>query len=195
MNLDPFMRTLAGLLHDLPPGQRDAILTVTRQLRRYAALMEQSAAVSQAVFEGANVDRVARLILDGAGRIGHYRAGAFVLMTDDHPTIAAAYGEFAGTEGRRAPGELTATCLTRLGPARVNLLSTALGIDLPAHELYLVPVASPETWVGTLALLDSDGEGPDDRLMESYASRAAMAYLHAARLPRGDIACFASQWS
>jgi len=109
--------------------------------------------------------------------------------------IAAAYGEFAGTEGRRAPVELTATCLTRLGPARVNLLSTALGIDLPAHELYLVPVASPEKCVGTLALLDSDGERPDDRLMESYASRAAMAYLHAARLPQGDIACFASQWS
>jgi hypothetical protein len=64
----------------------------------------------------------------------------------------------------------------------VALLNVGLGLELPAHDLYLVPVASPDTWVGTLALLDSDGETPDDRLMESYASRAAMAYLHAARI-------------
>jgi len=34
--------------------------------------------------------------------------------------------------------------------------------------------------VGSLALFDPDGETPDDRLMEAYASRAAAAYLHAA---------------
>jgi hypothetical protein len=33
-------------------------------------------------------------------------------------------------------------------------------------------------------LLDANGESADDRLMESYASRAAMAYLHAAQQPR-----------
>ena len=32
-----------------------------------------------------------------------------------------------------------------------------------------------------LALADPDGETPDDHLMESYASRAAAAYLHAVR--------------
>ena len=36
--------------------------------------------------------------------------------------------------------------------------------------------------MGTLVLLDPDGETADDRLMEAYASRAAAAYLHAVRL-------------
>jgi hypothetical protein len=181
MNLDPFMRNLESLLHDLPPWRREDVLAVTRQLRRYATLMEQAAAVSQAVFEGAPLQKVTRLILEGAGRIGHYRDGALVVMTDGRPTVAAAYGEFVGTEGHGAPVELVASRVSRLGPERVALLNFGLGIELPAHDLYLVPVASPDTWVGTLALLDSDGETPDDRLMESYASRAAMAYLHAAR--------------
>ena len=182
MNFDPFMRNLESLLHDLPPWRREDVLAVTRQLRRYATLMEQAAAVSQAVFEGAHVQKVTRLILEGAGRIGQYRDGALVVIADGRPTVAAACGEFAGTEGRDAPVELLTSRVSRFGPERVALLNVGLGIELPAHDLYLVPVASPDTWVGTLALLDSDGETPDDRLMESYASRAAMAYLHAARI-------------
>lgn len=182
MTFDPFMRNLESLLHDLPPWRRDDVLAVTQQLRRYATLMEQAAAVSQAVFEGAHLQKVTRLILDGAARIGRYRDGALVLMSDGRPTVAAAYGGFAGIEGRRAPVELVSSRVSRLGPERVALLNVGLGINLPADDLYLVPVASPGAWVGTLALLDSDGETPDDRLMESYASRAAMAYLHAARI-------------
>jgi hypothetical protein len=45
--------------------------------------------------------------------------------------------------------------------------------------LYLVPVATSDTHVGVLAFLDPNGESPDDRLMEAYASRAATAYMHA----------------
>ncbi len=183
MSVDPFMHNLEGLLHDLPEGRREDILTVIQQLRRYAALMEQAVAVGQAVFEGADADKVARMILDGASRVGNYRAGALVLVTPAGPTIAATFGEFTGTEGRQAPVEMVATRVTRLAPDRLRVVSAALGIDLPAHELYLVPVASPGSHVGTLALLDTDGESPDDRLMESYASRAAMAYRHAVRLP------------
>jgi hypothetical protein len=56
-----------------------------------------------------------------------------------------------------------------------------LGVDAPAAEVYLVPVSTAEVHVGTLVLLDPDGETPDDRLMEAYASRAATAYRHAAR--------------
>lgn len=182
MHPDPFTRNVSELLHGLPAARRDAVLTMTRRLRHYAALMEQAATVSHAVSEGACVDRIVRLIVEGAGRIGQYRAGAFIVMTDEHPTIAATYGEFAGTEGRRAPAELTATCVTRLGSSRLEFLNTTLGIDLPVQELYLVPVATPDTCVGTLALLDSDGESPDDRLLESYGSRVALAYLHAVRL-------------
>ena len=35
-------------------------------------------------------------------------------------------------------------------------------------------------WVGCLALLDPNGESPEDRLLEAYASRAAAAWRHAA---------------
>ena len=34
--------------------------------------------------------------------------------------------------------------------------------------------------MGTLVLADPDGESPDDRLMEAYASRAATAWVYAA---------------
>jgi hypothetical protein len=36
--------------------------------------------------------------------------------------------------------------------------------------------------VGTIVLVDADGETADDRLLGAYASRAASAYLHAVRL-------------
>ena len=183
MSIDPFMRNLEGLLHDLPPGRREDILAVIQPLRRYAALMEQAVAVGQAAFGGADADKVAHLTLEGASRVGNYRAGAFVVLMPEGPMIAATLGEFTGTEGRQAPVEMLATQVSRLAPDRLRAVGNALGITLPAFELYLVPVASPGSYVGTLALLDTDGESPDDRLMDSYASRAAMAYLHAARLP------------
>jgi len=183
MSIDPFTRKLEDLLHGLPPGRREDILAVIQPLRRYAALMEQAVAVGQAALEGAGVDKVAHLTLEGASRVGNYHAGAFVVVTPDGPVIAATLGEFIGTEGRQAPIEMLATHVTRLAPDRLRVVGHSLGISLPACELYLVPVASANSFVGTLALLDTDGESPDDRLMESYASRAAMAYLHAARLP------------
>jgi hypothetical protein len=60
----------------------------------------------------------------------------------------------------------------------------ALGTTLPAQQLYLVPFSTPEAHLGTLALLDPNGASADDRLMESYASRAATAYLYATRARR-----------
>jgi hypothetical protein len=54
-------------------------------------------------------------------------------------------------------------------------------LTLPPQELYLVPLSTEQSHVGTLALIDPDGESPDDRLMEAFASRAAAAYLFAAR--------------
>ena len=184
MIIDPFMRNLDDLLRDLPPRRRDDIMAAILPLRRYAMLMEQAAAVGQAAFSGAGVEKVARLLLEGASRVGNYPAGAFVIVTPVGPAVAAAFGEFAGTEGRRVPIELVPRQVTRLAPDQLRAVSAVIGITPPVHELYLVPVASPTTQVGALALLDADGESPDDRLMESYASRAAMAYLHATRQPR-----------
>ena len=61
-------------------------------------------------------------------------------------------------------------------------MSQTFGVETPAEEMYLVPLATPQHAVGTIALFDADGESADDRLMESYATRAAAAYLHAVRM-------------
>jgi len=50
--------------------------------------------------------------------------------------------------------------------------------------MFLVPLQTSDSYVGTLALADPNGESPDDRLMESFASRAAAAYLHAVHSQR-----------
>jgi hypothetical protein len=58
-------------------------------------------------------------------------------------------------------------------------VAEALGVELPAEQTYLVPMATPDAFVGCLALLDPNGESPDDRLLEAYASRTALAFRHA----------------
>jgi GAF domain len=152
------------------------------KVKRYAVLMEQLVAVDQAVFGGADPVNVARKIIDGAGRIGQYRGGFFVLHGQRGPEVLATLGDAFGTvEGRSAPVEMDTPTTKRLPAEALPAIGLALGLVLPPQELYLVPLASEEAHVGTLALIDSDGEGADDRLMESFASRAATAYLHAAR--------------
>jgi hypothetical protein len=58
-------------------------------------------------------------------------------------------------------------------------LAARLGVPLPSRFLYLVPLAADSPQPACLALLDPDDETPDDRLMESYASRATTAWLFA----------------
>jgi GAF domain-containing protein len=152
------------------------------KVRRYAALMEQLVAVDQAVFGNADVRNVARQIIEGAGRIGNYRGGFFVLQGPRGPEVFATLGDAFGTaEGRPAPVEIDTPVTKRLPAEALPGVGLALGLTLPAQEIYLVPLVSEQTHVGTLALIDPDGETADDRLMESYASRAASAYLFAAR--------------
>lgn len=127
MDTDSFVRQLDTLLQDLPAGRRDAILSATRRLRRYASLMEQSVAVSHAALAGARASEVARLILDGAQRIGHYPDGAFILATDDGPRIVATHGRFSGWEGQRMPPEFLTAQTSRLGPGQVRAVNEALG--------------------------------------------------------------------
>ena len=152
------------------------------KVRRYAVLMEQLVAVDQAVFEGADPVNVARKIVEGAGRIGNYRGGFLLLHGPRGPEVLATVGEAFGiAEGRAAPVEMDTPVTQRLPAEALPALGAALGLTLPAMELYLVPLATEDAHVGTLALLDPDGETSDDRLMESFASRAATAYLFAAR--------------
>jgi hypothetical protein len=152
------------------------------QVRRYASLMERVVAVDQAVFAGKTPEDVARVILEGALSLGRYKGGALVLAGPRGGQIAAGVGEtFAEAEGRPAPHELLVTAATRLGAGWTAGITRALGVGPLSDPLFLVPLVTADDRIGALALVDPDGETPDDRLMESYASRAAAAYLHAVR--------------
>lgn len=154
------------------------------KVRRYAALMERIVQIDQAVFAGGAPDEVARLILEGALRVGSYAGGLLVLTTDGRAArLAAVSGDMEIPEGSAVPPELSVQAAMRLDLDQVRRL-IAGGLPMPAHSLYLVPLATPDVQVGTLVLSDPDGQTPDDRLLDAYASRAATAYLHAARQSR-----------
>ena len=153
------------------------------QVRRYAALLEQVVAVDERVFRGDGPEALAQIILEGGCRIGGYRGGLLVLQTPRGPSVAAAFGEgFAAALGRPAPPDLAATVARRLPARRLLEIAESLGTALPVEQIYLVPLAAADVYIGCLALLDPGGESPDDRLMEAYASRAAAAWRHASLL-------------
>jgi GAF domain len=150
------------------------------QVRRYATLLEQVVDVDQRVFRGDGPDVLSPAILDGACRIGGYRGGMLVVHTPRGAVVAATSGEaFAAALRRPAPSDLAATAARRLPAARMLDVAESLGVEMPAEQVYLVPLATPEAWVGCLVLLDPNGESPEDRLLEAYASRAAAAFSHA----------------
>jgi hypothetical protein len=151
------------------------------QVRRYATLLEQVVEVDQRVFRGEGPDALSPAILEGACRIGGYNGGMLVLQTPRGPVVAATTGDvLAGAVGREAPADLASVGARRLSAARMLDVAESLGVELPAEQTFLVPLATPEGWVGCLALLDPNGESPEDRLLEAYASRAAAAWRHAA---------------
>jgi GAF domain-containing protein len=166
-----------------------AVLARARQLeqvRRYAAMLEQVMELDQRVFRGDPLEAIGQALLEGACRVGGFRAGLLVLQTRRGPRIQAAFGETtAGALGRPAPAELSATALRRLPPALVLEAAEHLGIVLPAGDARLVPLATPDSYVGCLALLDHARPDLEDVLIEAYASRAALAWRHAAALQRG----------
>jgi len=146
------------------------------QIRRYASLLEQVSTVDETVFDGAGPDGVAHAILTGACRVGSYRGGLLVLQTPRGPVVGATSGEsFAGAAGRPAPADLAATVTRRLSAERMLEVAEALDTQLPAEQTYLVPLSTPDKYVGCLVLLDPNGESPDDRLLEAFAPRAAAA--------------------
>jgi hypothetical protein len=153
------------------------------QVRRYAALMERTVAVDQAVFAGRPSAELLRVILEGAAHLGSYPAGLLLLCGNTQPTVAAVVGDpFADAApvlGRTAPSELLVASATRVPASGTPGIGRALGIALPAHDLYLVPLQTTDRQIGGLVLLDPNGQSADDRLMEAYASRAAIAYLYA----------------
>ena len=151
------------------------------QMRRYTTLLEQVVDVDQRVFRGEGPDALPPAILEGACRIGGYRGGLLVLQTPRGPVVAATSGDaFAGALRRPAPADLASAATRRLPAARMLDVAEGLGVQLPAEQVYLVPLATDEGWMGCLTLLDPNGQSPEDRLLEAYASRAAAAWRHAA---------------
>jgi hypothetical protein len=151
---------------------------VLEKVQRYVTLMERVSEVDQAVFAGRSADQVARLIVEGARQIGRYPGGLFATAVDGRKVVAAS-GTFEPARGKAAPAEILAPTVTRLDPPAAGRLGRALGLKDLAHGLYLVPLTDGGTHLATLALLDPDGPGPDDRLVEAYGSRAASAWRHA----------------
>ena len=150
-------------------------------VRRYATLLEQVVEVDQRVFRGDGPDALAPAILEGACRIGDHRGGMLVLQTSRGPVVAATSGDaFAGALGRPAPSDLASAAVRRLPAARMLDVGESLGVEMPAQQVLLVPLASADGWLGCLVLLDPRGESPEDRLLQAYASRAAAAWRHAA---------------
>ena len=150
------------------------------KVRRYAALMERVVQVDEAVFAGHDLADLARVILDGALRIGTYAGGVMILEDVGGARVAAR------SDGAASDHTVPPALLTRLARRLDSAESGALGpsVGLENQPLFLVPLATPDLHVGTLVLADPDGESPDDRLMEAYASRAAAAWVHAARQGR-----------
>ena len=68
-------------------------------------------------------------------------------------------------------------------------VAEALGMELPTEQTYLVPLVAPDAYVGCLALLDPNGESPDDRLIEAYGSahRARLPLRHAPQPPLNSL--------
>jgi hypothetical protein len=152
------------------------------QVRRYATLMEQVVAVDQEVFSGSSPRAVARAIVTHGLKVGSHPGGLLMLQGARGPEVVAAVGEgLEAAEGRPAPGQLVVESTTRLAPEAAPELGRSLGVPLAPQPIYLVPLAAPGRVLGTLVLLDPNGETPDDRLMEAYCSRAGAAYLHALR--------------
>lgn len=157
------------------------------QVRRYATLMERVVQVDHAVFAGRDSSDIAAAILEGALVLGAYPGGLLVLDQPGGPRLVALAGTVA--EGRAletpraAPDSLAAHAVTRLSAGAAREIGRALGLPLDV-DLYLVPLAASDIWLGTLVLLDPNGETPDDRIMEAYASRTAAAYRHATQTAR-----------
>lgn len=148
-------------------------------VRRYATLMDRVAEVDQAVFAGKGPAAVARMILEGAVKLGASPGGALVLAGKEGK-VAAASGPFATVLGKKAPAGFSVRESRRVSAKETATLGTTLGVKLRGHRLYLIPLASDKSHVATLALLEP-AAGSDDTLMQAYASRAAAAYAHAVR--------------
>jgi GAF domain-containing protein len=153
---------------------------ILEQVRGYAHLMEQVVALDQAVFARRPPDEVRAALLRGALRLGGYAWGLLIEKDSRPPRVSAgSEAALAAAVGRAVPAELWTHEMRRLAPAETTALARQLDLAPPQGEIILVPLAADDEVVAVLALLDTDGDTPADRLMLAYAPRAAAAFVHA----------------
>jgi hypothetical protein len=152
------------------------------KLRRYSGLLERSLDVDQAVFSGQAAERVARVILDGAMKLGHYPGGLLLLVAGSGMVVASGSGTVGGVALEKRQGQAAPAMLLGPGAARIEAPAAEhaalFGVAALQQPLLLVPLIANERPVGALLLIDPNGETPDDRLLAAYASRAAAACLY-----------------
>ena len=152
------------------------------QVRRYATLLEQVVEVDQRVFRGDGPDALSPAILEGACRIGELPRGDAGAADPARPRRGRDVGRGLRRRRRAAPRPRTSprwpcdACRRR----GCSTWPSRWACRLPAQQVFLVPLATADGWLGCLVLLDPNGESPEDRLLEAYASRSAAAWRHAA---------------
>jgi len=150
------------------------------QVRLYAALLEQVILVHQKAFAGEAPWEVARALLSGALQLGEHPAGILVLEVEGEHRIVAVSGlPTTELEGRPAPVELHADAPFRIEGEALGPIAAKLALPDSATSLYLVPMVTAGAQIGTLVIVDPNGETPDDRMLEAYSSRAGIAYQFA----------------
>jgi hypothetical protein len=151
-------------------------------VRRYASLMEHVVAVDHAVFAGQPQRSVAEQILTGALDLGGTDAGLFVVTGKRGARIVASAGaSLSGLAGQSAPKALLSDKPTSIDGDQLAAVAKELRRALPDAGLCVLPVATPDEQIGALVLVENQTSRLRDALMESYASRAAEAYLQAAQ--------------
>jgi GAF domain-containing protein len=144
------------------------------QRHRYALMLGLVVDVDERLLRGEPVEQLLQAVIDAACIVAGCRGGLLVLQTPHGPEAVAANGDaFAPAVGRPAPS-LASPVVRRLSAERMLDVAESLGVVLPFGSVRLVPLATPERAVGCLALLDGGLPTMDDRLVEAFASRAAL---------------------
>jgi signal transduction histidine kinase len=168
-----------------------------RELERAVAGLEATVAISQALGGETDLSRVLELIVKRARALVDARALVILLRDDRDLVVAATAGELrSGVRGRRVPTAGTvADRVIRAGraqriddvPDRMAPVTRRLG--LAATTALVAPLIYRGRPMGVLQAYDRTVDGPDftaedERLLESFATSAAIAVATAQSVAR-----------
>jgi signal transduction histidine kinase len=168
-----------------------------RELERAVAGLEATVAISQALGAETELGRVLELIVKRARALVDARALVILLRQDRELVVAATAGELrAGVRGQRVPAAGTvAERVIRGGraqrvddvPDRMAPVTRRLGLS--ATTALVAPLVYRGRPMGVLQAYDRTVDGPDftaedERLLESFATSAAIAVATAQSVAR-----------